>query len=461
MARRENIEFVVKEFLCTSCGVCSGVCHSGAITLKLDDYGIYTPVVDEVLCDNCGICVKVCPGHGFDYPRHYRNIHGELPEHQALGACIDAYAGYVNDQAVLQRAQSGGFVSGLLLYCLDQGIIDGAVVTRPGRESPFSFETIVACDRETLLEATGSIYNPVPAAEAVGFLRKHDGKFAFVGTSCQIQGMRKAERQFKELSEKVVLYIGLHCLGVFTYHFHEYLLHKTGVARGDVSRFRLRDKAWRGWPCDMRLYDKSGNSHDLDARKSRLIPRPYFTNWRCQLCFDKANEFSDVSCGDCRIPEAVSVFKERAYDVRNGLSEFVVRTERARKIIDSAIADQRFTVIKRTSDELASSITVAGKKIGFNAFKAFCERFSISTPEYLCEFELADESSGAHPGRLKEYRFCLHYYVFFMLGRYRFFRFIVKKLSFRAMKKMNDRREKGVTFVVNRGVSKLKVNLYE
>lgn len=458
-----NIDFVVKEFLCTSCGVCSGSCHTGAITMRLDDYGTFTPLIDEVMCDQCGVCVNVCPGLGFDYDDYYRRIYGGLPDHIALGSCIAAYAGHTNDETILECSQSGGFVATLLIYCLERGIIDGAVVSRSRKDSPFEYETFVAHDRRGVLESAGSIYHPVPAAEAAGLLRKLKGKYAFVGTSCQIQGMRKAEKQFKGLEAKVSLYIGLHCLGVFTYHFHEYLLSKTGLGRQEVSRFRLRDKAWKGWPCDMRIQDKTGNIYNLDAEKSRLIPRPYFTNWRCQLCFDKANEFSDVSCGDCRIKSVITEFQENNYEIGKGLSEIVVRSERGRKIIDMAIVDNQFTLVRRSADELASSITVAGKKIGLNAFRAFCEKSNISFPDYSRIFLLDKEESvlAERKKGFKEFLYCRHYYRFFILGRYPLFRAAVRIFSFKTLKKMKGNRERGLEFVVNRGAEKLRIQHHE
>lgn len=303
ISEETTIDFVVRKHLCTSCGTCAGVCGNHAIEMHLSRFGVYVPVVNGELCTHCGLCVRVCPGYGFDYAKQYHRIHGSLPEHIALGAYLGGYVGYTTDQEVLHRSQSGGFVSTLALFCMEKGLADGAVVTRWRQDSPLEPQTYIARNREEVLAAVGSKYNPVPASQIIGNILKEPGRFVFVGTPCQIQGMRKAEEVFSKLSDKIALYVGLHCLGVFTFHFHDQILHKIGLSRNELIYFRHRDKASGGWPCGMRLEGPKGRIYDLDANNSRLWPRPYFTNWRCLLCFDKANEFSDVSCGDCRIPE--------------------------------------------------------------------------------------------------------------------------------------------------------------
>jgi len=319
----------------------------------------------------------------------HNRIHGTLPEHVALGPCLEVYTGYTRDEEILRVSQSGGAVSTILLFCIEKGLIDGAVVTRWQKEKPLVAETYIARTREAVLAATGSKYNPVAAAESLRTLLATPGRFAFVGTSCQIQAMRKAELIYPELSDKIALYLGLHCLGVFTYHFHGQVLHKVGLGHEQVAYFRQRDKVWRGWPCDMRIVDKQGRVFDIDAKQSRLDPRSFFTAWRCQLCFDKANEFCDLSFGDCRIASMHALHARNGHDLLKGLSEFVVRTERARGIIGQLIGGDRMVLEPADSDAIARSIGVAGKKLGLNTFPSVARMFRLGIPAYGVRFAVA------------------------------------------------------------------------
>ncbi len=431
----KTVEDVVNRWLCTSCGACAGVCPKNCIEMEVDHYGIYVPKIEEDLCNRCRLCVKVCPGHGFDYVRHQKRIFGELPQHVALGNHKELFAGFTNMKGILKRCQSGGFVSTLLLYCLDNGIIDGAVVTRWREDSPFVPQTYIARSRSEILSAVGSKYNPVPAAEMIREILDVDGYYAFVGTSCQIQAMRKAETIYPELSEKIKLYVGLHCLGVFTYHFHDQMCYKIGQPKDEIIQFRHRSKEWKGWPCDMRMVNKDGDIFDIPADRSRLNPRPFFTDWRCKLCFDKANEFSDISCGDCRMSTMHSMVKSSGYDLKGGLSEIVVRTERGSDIVNEMISDGFFKVWDADADRMASSIGVE-KKIGLDSFFKIAKYFGRGVPVYGVNFHHKDHRMGPLKTMWDAWTIfwsLMYFYLPYSLNRSKIFRGLLKRIPHGAL----------------------------
>jgi len=99
-----------------------------------------------------------------------------------------------------------------LLSLLNEKIIDGALVTRMGRDDPLKPEAFIATTKDELIDAIGSKYCPVPANVALNeILNSNFKKFAVVGLPCHIHGLRKAERLKKELREKIALHIGLFC----------------------------------------------------------------------------------------------------------------------------------------------------------------------------------------------------------------------------------------------------------
>lgn len=76
---KENVSKVVKDGLCTSCGICAGACHKDCITFH---YGKErnTPRVDDQKCVNCGLCYNVCPGKGIELNNWGKRLFGEVPE---------------------------------------------------------------------------------------------------------------------------------------------------------------------------------------------------------------------------------------------------------------------------------------------------------------------------------------------------------------------------------------------
>ncbi|HYF75366.1 MAG TPA: Coenzyme F420 hydrogenase/dehydrogenase, beta subunit C-terminal domain [Candidatus Nitrosocosmicus sp.] len=458
----KNVGRVVKDSLCTGCGACYGVCPANAVKMVIDEYGIYSPQISHELCTNCGLCLKACPGVGIDYKKYMMKIHGSLPENVAIGPYIKSYAGYVKDKLILEKAQSGGFVSSLLIYSIENNIIDGAVVTSWDENDPLSPKVYIARDRDEILKAVGSKYNPIPVSAIIKEVSNLEGRYAFVGTSCQIQGMRKAEENVRGLSSKIAFYIGLHCYNAINYYFQDQILYKIKKNRSDIEYFRERDKEWRGWPCDMLIRTKDGETINIPGSISRLWPKSYFSNWRCKLCFDKFNEFSDVSCGDCRIPSHYG--KKSMSEVHySGLakSDIVVRTKRAEEIVQKMINEGILIVEESEVNDLISSVRVAEKKIGVNYFSAFIEKIGGKAPEYGIKFEIEDSLNNKKNRILEAYSVLAagHYYMCYKLTKYRAFRYLLKKTPHKLLGILESIREKFANYKRIGNYTRLSLNV--
>ena len=369
--------------LCTSCGVCQGICPSRAITMKIVPGGTWAPLIDESLCTDCGLCRQSCAGSGFDFPGMQHKLFGGAPEHPEIGNTLEMFSGHCADSDLHWKAQSGGIVSTLLLHLLETKAISGALLVRWNPSKPMEAEPFIARTREDVIQATGSKYCPVPTGKLMATVLQEEGRFAVVGPSCLIQSLRKAEVAIPALSAKIHIRIGLACLNVFALPFHEYLRHRLKLKPDEIRSFEHRSKAWRGWPGTLRIRTHTGNDLDLPAQESRVIPRPFFSPWRCNLCIDKANEFADITCGDCRVA--------RHYGINNlshlghahpGLSDIIVRTEAGRKTLHNAIDAGLIHAEPSSSEEITDSVRPATKKLGFEPFSAQARRNGLGVPAY-------------------------------------------------------------------------------
>jgi len=132
-----NIKNIVKKGVCVGCGTCVALCPQGAIELIIDKKkGIYVPKIDKSKCNNCGICLKVCPGVSIDYGQLGQEIFGKKPEDVLIGNYLNCYTGHATDYNIRYNSASGGLVTSLLIYALEKGIIDGALVTRMKKDKP-------------------------------------------------------------------------------------------------------------------------------------------------------------------------------------------------------------------------------------------------------------------------------------------------------------------------------------
>ena len=197
--------------LCYGCGTCAGVCPNNAITMHLDrEKGIYLPQIARNKCNNCGIHTQVCPWRFFK--KEELDLHDKELNDKIIGNYLGCYLGYSVDPELRKIASSGGLVSALSIFGLEEKNIDGVLVTKMD-EYPLKPVSFIAKTKDEILSATGSKYTPIPANTALREILKEDGKYAVVGLPCHIQGIRKAEKINKKLNERIVLHFGLICSG--------------------------------------------------------------------------------------------------------------------------------------------------------------------------------------------------------------------------------------------------------
>lgn len=342
-----DIEEIVKNGLCTGCGTCIALCPKNAIELTIDHKkGIYVPKLNRDKCDACGICYKVCPGHEVDFRQLNSEIFGKEPEEILIGNYTNCYVGHANDHNIRYNSASGGLVTASLIFALEEGMIDGALVTRMKRDSPLEPEPFIARTKEEIIAARGSKYCPVPANIALDKILESDGKFAVVGVPCQIHGIRKAELINKKLKEKIALHLGLFCSGAPSFLATEFILKKFGAKKENIKSISYRGPGWPG-----------GVSLGVENRVL-FVPfddyyhsgfGQYFHPVRCKLCIDATSEFADISFADAWLPEIIRSDKVGASIVipRNELGTKLLQDMASKKLISIREIDRREVILSQ------------------------------------------------------------------------------------------------------------------
>lgn len=378
---KTTISEVVKDDLCTGCGTCIALCPNEAIELKINEKkGIYFPQLDEDKCNHCGICHKVCPGHNVDFKALNREIFGREAKDILIGNYINCYVGHATDYDIRYNSASGGLITGLLIFALEEGLITGALVTRMKKDKPLEPEPFIARTKEEIIEASKSKYCPVPANIALREIieASDDEHFAVVGLPCHIHGLRKAQKVNAKLRERVVLCLGIVCNHVPTFKATEFLLENMNIKKEDVISLNYRGL---GWPGRMKVETINGNI------KSPIIHEywlggfgTHFYSYRCTLCCDQTCELADYSFADAWLPEFVSD--------KIGKSIFVSRTEFAETILKNMSALGKIKVDNLNSTKLIKSqgdIIYDRKKINIRIrfFKLFGKKIPLYETELL------------------------------------------------------------------------------
>jgi len=263
--RGKTVENVPASGLCTGCGTCAGICSVGAIEMRLDDGGNeIRPCVRADECTGCGQCLEVCPGTDVNFEQLNQDTFGAQPKDPLIGVVRATWVAHSTDEALRWRASSGGAATELCAFALDEKLIDGAVVVHTSADSPLRPVPVIATSRDELVAASGSKYCPVPVNSVLGRLRSRGGRYAILGVSCHVHGVRKAVYRDESLRKVVAYAFGLACGRLCGFFATEYYLQRRGIRLEDVAELRYRGE---GWPGKISVTLKDGSS--------RVFPRRY------------------------------------------------------------------------------------------------------------------------------------------------------------------------------------------
>jgi len=341
----KTITSVVNDGLCTGCGTCYSLCPNNAIKIEIENkYGIYLPHLDNERCNGCGICIKACPGHEVDFNALNMKIFRKKPDDTLIGNYINCYFGHSTDYGIQYNCASGGLITQLLIFALDEGIIDGALVTRMKIDKPFEPEPFIARTRDEIIEASKSKYCPVPANIALKKILDNDGRYAVVGLPCHIHGVIKAENINSKLKQRIVMHLGIWCSTTCNFFATDFVLRKHDINKINVNRIEYRGE---GWPGGMSVYHLDGKKAFIPLGKYWDINFASFSPSRCRLCCDASAELSDISFGDYRGRNMFLIEKI-------GQSGIISRTAIGESILNRMLSKQKIEIAKISSHDIAA-----------------------------------------------------------------------------------------------------------
>jgi coenzyme F420 hydrogenase subunit beta len=276
--RREVIDIG----LCGKCGGCYSFCSAGELNaLEIGENGL-PQYGDENNCVKCGICYLICP--------QITALNDDLKVRFGWKPPIGSYqhlsSARTKEQKVKGVCTDGGVVTSILLYLLDNNLIEGAIVSK--KKGPFLREPTIAFTRDDIISSAGShytesshleelagkysTYSPIlPAVKSME--KKYLRNIAIVGTPCQINTIKKMQ-----------------CLGILPAHLIEYAIGLLHVPLEEVD----------------------------------IVARP-----ACLACSDFANEYADISMGGLGSSEGYTttiIRTDKGMDIyRNALQQGYIK----------------------------------------------------------------------------------------------------------------------------------------
>ena len=319
---KELYEEVINTGLCTGCAGCVIACPHDVIGYEHAP-GAYMPfhLEPELGLDNCGhgergctSCTRACP--------RFRSWETEADTHlfarerrpdEMSGIYKDVLLTRASDDTVHRLGQDGGLVSAILIWCLDNGIIDGALVSHleKGGNGENSWKAVpaLATDRESVLAAAGSRYTYSANTLAMTEARELGlESLALVGMSCQTSiGPVMWHRKVGKVGKAIRLNIGLLCSKSFDDSiFEELFLAKYRLRKEEMVKMNIKGV--------FQIWMQNGDYHEINLKECHA-----WTREGCNHCPDFAAEHADISTG--------------GIGENNDWTLTIVRTELGRQII--------------------------------------------------------------------------------------------------------------------------------
>ncbi|MDO5825511.1 MAG: coenzyme F420 hydrogenase subunit beta [Methanosphaera sp.] len=234
-----------------------------------------------------------------------------------LGPYQEIITARASDKKIRSKSQDGGIVSALLIYALEENIIDGTIVAVESNEA-LKVEPKVATTKKDILKAAGTKYTMCPNLALLKEATRSYGleKIAAVGTPCQVMGLRKMQAYpmgARNVTDKIALSIGIYCMENFPYEsLRTFVCDKARTAPQKVTKMNIS----KG-----KLFINHSDSKDAFAIP--LKETHGYEQSGCNYCLDYVAELSDISCG--------------SVGAKDGWSTIIKRTDNGASFVDEAI----------------------------------------------------------------------------------------------------------------------------
>ena len=298
--KKDNVNKTVKDKLCLGCGVCEDICPKHCITIQKGRLNV--PHVDDESCVECGLCLKACAGMGMALNGMARDLfkEGDVKHNSYLGRYLHCYSGYSTDYDMRYHCASGGCLSQFLIWLIEKGEIDGAVVTKFRDDAPMVPQPIIARSRKEVLSGKSSKYCVVSYEGIITEMKQKPGRYVVVGLPCHIQAFRKAAEVNKSVRESVKGYFPIFCSSNKTMDSQRYMVYRYGIDEKRLASFAYRDEGCLG---STFFRDKEGSPivKPIDFLDLYKGLKAFFSVPRCSVCPDFFGELGDIGFGDLNV----------------------------------------------------------------------------------------------------------------------------------------------------------------
>lgn len=290
-------EKVIFKGVCVGCGACVALAKRGKARMIKCSSGLI-PEFDKS-CELPELAWIACPGKGVDYPELYRKHYGSLPSDWRLGHIDKIYNGYAQDPAIRRVGASGGITTSVLIFLLETGRIDAAILAKQGLPCAEEASWFIARSRQEIVSCAQSVYVPVSMLDCLPHL-EIGKKYAITLVPEQASALRVLQHAGYAPAKQIEFILGPYTGTSLDHGAVRSLLRANKVSNDD----KITSLKWRAgeWPGYLEIHTSSGRQ--IRSKKvyyNFLIP--FYVTRASLQSMDFANEFTDLSVGDAWSPK--------------------------------------------------------------------------------------------------------------------------------------------------------------
>lgn len=305
------MEEIVKKNKCTGCTACFSICPVKAISMIESTDGFKYPVINEEKCINCGLCKKTCPVLN-------------TKSNYSINEC---YAVINKNRTLALKSSSAGVFSLISEKVLNEkGIVIGATF-----ENNVLIHKVIT-KKENLDELRGSKYLQSDLGNIFDYIKKNvnEKKILFVGTPCQVAGVKRIIK-----NEKNLITLDIVCHGVPTPKlFKKYIGELETKYKDKLINYNFRDKStgWDTYSNTIIFENTRFSERATDNNYMKLFLSDIALRESCYKCnFKLGNKYSDITIGDFW---GIKDLYPDMYS-KDGTSAIIINTEKGKEIFET------------------------------------------------------------------------------------------------------------------------------
>ncbi len=323
----KSLNSIIKSRLCNGCGTCAFMA-SDVIEMKETKTETRRPQINGKLSRKQEkAIIKACPG--MQEPPIETSAKTRIED--AWGPVLEVWEGYAKDPAIRFKGSSGGAVTALALFTMEEKKFTGTLHVKSKESAPTLNEASLSLNKAELTAGSGSRYAPASICDKLGLVEKADGPCTIIGKPCDIRGAIYAAKENFALDARMGLTISIFCAGTPSHAATDDLLKYLSP---EEPAEKLQSLKYRGdgWPGNMVATWQHENGRT--SEKSTTYNHGWGSilqkkrQWRCHTCADHTGEYADFSIGD--------PWQRPTSEDANGRSLIIVRTKRAQRMLREA-----------------------------------------------------------------------------------------------------------------------------